>query len=334
MGSLAWLRRRDPDLAVLRRAARTAVVTPAVFGFSVGVIGDPVIATYAAFGSFALLLFVDFTGPTADRIRAQIGLGAVGLVSVALGTAVAPVTWLATLTMAVLAFAVLFARIEDVAIGCAVSLAVGLLFWPRGAGRALNIALAAAYSDSADYLRAAVDFGITRCDGSTTAAPPPQTEAQRAAAAARRLDDAFRTYLGERGAKPVPLTDVTRLVTGVAGLRLAADAVLDLWSTGDGGATGDRTAAREQLQTGGHAVAGWYTALAAAVTGSGAVPDPLPADTATTSMLRAAVERDLAGDGGAATTTAVRMVWTGGHLDAARRLQPTLLAPAREVAAF
>ena len=51
-------------------------------------------------------------------------------------------------------------RIEDVAIGCAVSLVVGLLFWPRGAAAALGRALAEAYADSARYLAAAVEFGL------------------------------------------------------------------------------------------------------------------------------------------------------------------------------
>ncbi len=40
-------------------------------------------------------------------------------------------------------------RVEDIALGCGVSLVVGLLFWPRGAGAALRRALADAYSDSA-----------------------------------------------------------------------------------------------------------------------------------------------------------------------------------------
>ncbi|WP_432839369.1 FUSC family protein [Dactylosporangium sp. CA-092794] len=227
-------------------------------------------------------------------------------------------------------------RFEDVAIGCAVSLAVGLLFWPRGAGRALNIALAEAYAGSAAYLRAAVSYGVIRCAvGAPAGLAPPSAASQRAAAAARRLDDAFRTYLGERGAKPVPLTDVTRLVTGVAGLRLAADAVLDLWST-DAAATadtGDRTAARDRLEAAGAAVADWYTDLAAALTGDGAVPDPLPPVPGTSGLLRDAVERDLTDPSGAPTPTAARMVWTGGHLDAARRLQRALLTPARDLAA-
>ncbi|WP_238017157.1 FUSC family protein [Dactylosporangium sp. AC04546] len=216
-------------------------------------------------------------------------------------------------------------RIEDVAIGCAVSLAVGLLFWPRGAGRALDQAMAEAYEDSAAYLRDAVDFGVTRCDGTVPAADAPHSSSLRAAASARRLDDAFRTYLGERGAKPVPLTEVTRLVTGVAGLRLAADAVLDLWSGDPGTDTGERGAARRVLQDAGDAVAGWYDALAGALAGRAPVPAPLPG-TETAVLLREAVDHELRATSAA---TAVRMVWTGGHLDAARRLQRTLVGPAR-----
>ncbi len=99
-------------------------------------------------------------------------------------------------------------RVEDIAIGCAVSLLVGLLFWPRGAGAALRRALAEAYSESAGYLAGAVDFGMRRCDASAQPLAAPQEEAARAAAAARRLDDTFRSYLAERGAKPLALAEV------------------------------------------------------------------------------------------------------------------------------
>src|SRR5207249_159034 len=47
-------------------------------------------------------------------------------------------------------------RIEDVAIGFAISLGVGLLFWPRGAATLLRENLAFAYGRSADYLVATV----------------------------------------------------------------------------------------------------------------------------------------------------------------------------------
>jgi hypothetical protein len=223
-------------------------------------------------------------------------------------------------------------RIEDVAIGGAVSLAVGLLFWPRGAGAALGTALAQAYEESAEYLASAARFGIGRCDAAALAAPAPTEEAARAAAAARRLDDTFRSYLAERGAKPVPLGEVTSLVTGVVGLRLAGDAVLDLWRQ-DGSGDGDRTAARQQLSVSAEQMTRWYRAFAGSLSGDGQVPEPLEPDALADQRLVDAVSHDLRGDDGHATATAVRIVWTGDHLDAARRLQGSLVEPARAAAA-
>jgi hypothetical protein len=84
---------------------------------------------------------------------------------------------------------------------------------------------------------------MSRGDPGAPAVPAPADDAARAAAASRRLDDAFRTFLAERGAKRFPLSDVAGLVTGVAGLRLEADAVLDLWR-GDDGQAGRRCGRR------------------------------------------------------------------------------------------
>ena len=217
-------------------------------------------------------------------------------------------------------------RIEDVALGCAVSLAVGVLFWPRGAGAALGRALADAYVESASYLAAAVRHGLSRCDAGTPGTSP-LGEALAADAAARRLDDTFRSYLAERGAKPVGLAAATSLVTGVVGLRMAGDAVLDLWRR-EHGPVGERTATRHELLATAQSVACWYRSFAAGLTGEGTVPRPLTHDAVAGGRLVAAVRQDLRDDDGEASMTAVRMIWTGDHLDAARRLQGTLAGPA------
>ncbi|HEX4720103.1 MAG TPA: FUSC family protein [Thermoleophilaceae bacterium] len=219
-------------------------------------------------------------------------------------------------------------RIEDVALGCGVSLVVGLLLWPRGAGAALGRALAEAYRQSAHYLTRSVEFGMGRCDESGLSSAAPVDEAAGAAAASRRLDDTFRVYLGERAAKAMSLAEVTSLVTGVAGLRLAGDAVLDLWE-GAGAADGDRSAARQELLESAERVSGWYEDFAAGLVRRSAVPEPLPMDTAADGRLVQAVGRDLLSDNGVASATGVRMIWTGDHLDAARRLQSLLVTPAR-----
>ncbi len=219
-------------------------------------------------------------------------------------------------------------RVEDIAIGGAVSLAVGLLFWPRGAAVALGRALDRAYVDSVGYLSAAVAYGVDRCDARVPGRAEPREEALRAAASSRRLDDTFRGYVSERGAKRLGLAEVTALVTGVAGLRLAADAVLDLWR-GDGSEAGDRAAARRELLTRAGLLVIWYSGFGASLSGRASVPEALTADAGADERLVDAVGRDLRTAGGEATATAVRVIWTGDHLDAARRLQDSLVAPAR-----
>jgi uncharacterized membrane protein YccC len=224
-------------------------------------------------------------------------------------------------------------RVEDIAIGCAVSLLVGLLFWPRGAAAELRRALGQAYIDSARYLASAVDFGVRRCDaGAAAAVAEPEEDAARAAASARRLDDTFRSYLAERGSKPAPLAEISGLVSGVGGLRLAADAVLDLWEREDGAVPGDRAAARDELLKSSALVEGWYDNLASRLADGRPPNPPLAHDEVADGRLVDAVANDLRAADGRATATAVRMIWTGDHLDAVRRLQEVIVEPARAVA--
>ncbi|MGD0311915.1 MAG: FUSC family protein [Acidimicrobiales bacterium] len=108
-------------------------------------------------------------------------------------------------------------RIEDVAIGCGVSIVVGLLFWPRGASAALGRALSDAFIMSSGYLSDAVSRLTTWSHEVDTL--PGQRASHRAYL---RLDDAFRQYLAERGAKTVSVETVSNLFTGSNRIRLAA----------------------------------------------------------------------------------------------------------------
>jgi uncharacterized membrane protein YccC len=216
-------------------------------------------------------------------------------------------------------------RIEDIAIGCAVSLVLGLLFWPRGAAAALRKALAEAYEDSADYLAATVEFGIGRCDATAATGPAPTAAALRAAAASRRLDDTFRTYLAERGAKRLPLAQVTASVTGVAGVRLASDAILDIWRGETGVAEGDRSNARRELGASAGLLTQWYRDLGRQLVEQHSLPEPLSRDQVADDRLVDAVRHDLTDDAGNATATAVRIIWTGDYLDVVRRLQSSIV---------
>ena len=151
------------------------------------------------------------------------------------------------------------------------------------------------------------------------------------AAASRRLDDTFRGYLAERGAKSIPLAEVTSLMTGVVALRLTADAVLDLWQRDDGQAGGDRAAARRELLGTTERIQGWYEDLAACLVGQGELREPLAHDKDADGRFIEAVRHDLRTQDGKVTAAAVRMIWTADHLDAARRQQTALVGPVRAV---
>ncbi|MBN9620465.1 MAG: FUSC family protein, partial [Actinobacteria bacterium] len=148
-------------------------------------------------------------------------------------------------------------RVEDVALGCAASFGAGLLFWPRGAGTALGLALGDAYRSSADYLRAAVAHLAGR-----TGVPAELGAA--AMAAGRRLDDALRQYLAERGAKHVPLASVVALANGAARVRLAGTAIKHLHvDASDDHAVHDELAGpAELLARRADLVGDWYAELA------------------------------------------------------------------------
>ena len=111
MHPLQWLGKHDRDFAALRRAGRTAIVMPAMFAVGDKVIGNAALATFAAFGAFAMLLLVDFGGPMAERLQAQAALAIVGGVFVCIGTLASQAVWLAAAAMAVVGFGVIFAGV-------------------------------------------------------------------------------------------------------------------------------------------------------------------------------------------------------------------------------
>ena len=154
MHPLQWLGRRDPDHLALRRAGRAAIVMPAMFALGEEVIANPALATFAAFGSFAMLLLVDFGGPVLDRLRAQAALAVAGCALVCLGTLVSQSVWLAAATMAVVGFVVIFAGVvSSVLVGATTSLLLAFILPATIAGgvssvpdRVAGWALAAAAS--------------------------------------------------------------------------------------------------------------------------------------------------------------------------------------------
>jgi uncharacterized membrane protein YccC len=106
----AW-RPSDPGRFALRLAVRTGVVMPAAFALGLWV--DEQAGLFAAFGTFALLLFVDFGGPMRVRVLAYAGLVLLGSALIPLGTVCGEHTVLATAAMLVVGFAILFAGVVN-----------------------------------------------------------------------------------------------------------------------------------------------------------------------------------------------------------------------------
>jgi hypothetical protein len=106
-----WYRSKDPDLLVLKRSARAAVVMPSVFALTHFVFSNAQVALFGAFGSFALLLLVEFTGRPHTRIVSYGGLYVVGALFTVVGTVVSTHKVVAVVTMGIVGFAVLFAGI-------------------------------------------------------------------------------------------------------------------------------------------------------------------------------------------------------------------------------
>ena len=112
-------------------------------------------------------------------------------------------------------------RIQDVVLGCAVSLLVGVLLWPRGASAVVGDDVADAFRSGAAYLTQAVDWSL----GLRQAAPDM---AVAAVSAGIRLDDALRLYLAEQGTKRVSRHDLWSLVMATVRLRLTAHSLAGL----------------------------------------------------------------------------------------------------------
>lgn len=214
-------------------------------------------------------------------------------------------------------------RIEDVAIGAAVSVAVGLLFWPRGATAALGHALSDAFVESSGYLADAVDR-LT----STTRKVDTRPTQRAADTAYLRLDDAFRQFLAERGAKVVPVETVSRLFTGTNRIRLAAYTL----STLPMSTSGSDQAALESVAIAGAVLRDsyaashrWYEEFAEMLAGQRDSLDPPPAagDTLHDVFQGALSDAQARGRGDQLRAT-LQMMWALEVLEAQRQVQADL----------
>ena len=219
-------------------------------------------------------------------------------------------------------------RVEDVALGFAVSLLVGLLLWPRGAGALLRATLGDAYERGADHVLA----GLRTLTAPAGTASGALLAAERAAeASSRRLDDALRQYLSERGGAHIGLVDVTALAAGASRVRRTARSLAALAPDADDSPLLEHGA--RALADDVRLVHDWYDGLGRALAAGEDAP-PLPArdGTAQEHVLRCA-SRAVAARDENAITAAFALLWASLHLDDLWRLERRLTAPAGAFAA-
>jgi uncharacterized membrane protein YccC len=232
-------------LSVLRTNAASTGSTAlrALLGTAVGfVIGG---ALLVAIGSTSTALWVVL--PIAVFVAAY----APGTAPFAVGQAAFTVTVAVLFNLLVpVGWKVGIVRIEDVALGCAISVAVGTLFWPRGVTSVVGDDLADAFRAGAAYLTQAIGWAT----GSRAVEPDA---AATAVTAGVRLDDALRGLLAEQGTKRIAKQQLWRLVGGTMRLRLTARAVTELPHDATG-----IPAARQILDRRARALETWYEQLA------------------------------------------------------------------------
>jgi len=182
--------------------------------------------TVAGFAVGALLLLAIGTGQTALWVALPVAVlvaaYAPGTTPFVVGQAAFTVTLVVLFNLLVPAgWKVGLLRIEDVAIGCGVSLVVGVLFWPRGVSTVVAEDLADAFRRGAEYLSQAVDWALSEL-------MMPPTAAVAAVSAGIRLDDAVRGFLTEQGSKKMSKEDLWTLLNASMRLRLTANTLAGL----------------------------------------------------------------------------------------------------------
>ena len=309
-------------MSVLRSNAvgTGATALRAVVGTALGVVVASVImvavADHTALLWVLLPIGVFVSGIAPSMISFVAGQAAFSVTVIMLFNIVQPVGWMVGLT-----------RIEDVAIGCGVSIVVGLLFWPRGATAALGRALADAFVASSGYLADAVDR-LTRTSH--------QVDTVVAQLAAHRayllLDDAFRQFFAERGAKVVPLDTIARLFTGSNRIRLAAFtlATLPVEPPSPGRTEVESVAMAEAVLRDSYAATHrWYQEFAdMLIDRRGSLEDPLVHDGVLHHALRRALEDVRAQRRTDRVRTTLQMLWADELLESQGQMQADLLASA------
>lgn len=212
-------------------------------------------------------------------------------------------------------------RVEDIGIGCGISLGLGLLFWPRGAAGVVRDSVAAAYARAAAFLAANVETAVGSGTGDRV-----ERAAEDAAGASLRLDDAFRQYLAERSTARLDLDSLGSLIAGatrvlrIAHLQRSGHALFAL--TPGIIASAELAGPRRTLEREIAELHSWFDELGDSVARHGAAPKPLPATADTETQVLEWVEATHGHDD--ELSRGLAMAWEDKLLGILRAVQPRL----------
>jgi hypothetical protein len=318
-------------ISVLRSSALATgtTVVEAITGTVIGIVVGGLIV--AALGSepdllWAVLPFAVLLGAYSPRaISFTAGQAAFTIVIVVLFNLLNPVGW-----------SVGVVRIEDVALGCAISLVTGFLFWPRGAADVLRESIGGAYETAARYLDTTIAsmLGVRKAE-------PIEPVAVEASEAALRLDETVREYLAENGSARRDLDALARLVGGATRVRRVARLLHDAtslvplsplesqaaWVAAVCGPFDAEWKARRD----------WFEAFGQAIAAGEEPPAPEPEAPERTAGPTSRLNREVgpmvvldgAGDGG--IPPGIAIAWAERHLEGLLALEPPLTDAAHAV---
>jgi len=249
-------------LTVVRASARGtgANAARALLGTAIGaVLATALLLAFEAEADIYTVLvplfaFLAFYGSAVSLVAGQIGFT---LLIVAIFNLIAPPQWNIGLI-----------RLEDVAIGAAVGLAIGVAAWPRGPAAQMRDAFADAIDAGAAYTR---DVALGLLDSGAGAVTAPAR--LEAVAAARRAEDVFTFYLSEVADPGAAVTRWTDLLERTHGVWYEAGVIAEVRHHGSSACPALASTLGDAVE---RVVDGFHTAAEALRSQEPAGPAPAP----------------------------------------------------------
>ena len=215
-GLREWLKAKDPSFVAIKRAARVTLAACAAFYFSLYVLDDTQMATFASFGCIALGALSEVTGNHGSGPKHTVLRYWPASILVTLGTMLAINTWAAVAGMLVIGFVIAYAGVGG----------------PRVVGAANGLQLLYILPSFPPYLPDALGsrlIGLVLAVGLLAIAdrllwppPVPTPFRQRLAAAIHAVRDRLVALLESDGDRHAPAQSDAQSDTGGAiGLRLS-----------------------------------------------------------------------------------------------------------------